>query len=286
MVDVNIGLYNTNHVFKFDTYAAPLSEIKELETRGNALISSVYIKSMDPGVTGVNVKYSQTTAGTTQLGEDAPLDSHKTFTAADVGLTETIVVTRIHHKPNCELEILGTGNVELGVYVTVTNEVASDIDSALIEDGDTFIQTSSKAIPMACYDEDNGQLWFVRCKDGALSVAVDPGTGVYREGQETSVNNAGNTHTFDTFSVPVGKIYRMEQVIVSTNVDGVFTLKAGGAIIAKGRTGPSSVNSKFSFSPIRPISAGTSVVLEFDQSYQSKTDSCVDWHIQMSEIDE
>jgi hypothetical protein len=282
---VNIGLYKTKHVFNYEVYSGGFVGEQFMETRGNALISSVYIQSMDAGITSITVEYDQSTAGTFVEGEAQALNSHKTFTAADVGATETIVVTRIHRKPRCTMTINGTGSVKLGVYVTVTNEVASDLDSALIKDGDTFEQNTSLAMPIACYDEDNGQLFFLRCKDGALNVSVDPDAGIFREGQEDDINNSSNPNLLDSFSVPAGKDYLMSTVNVSTFIDGVFTLKAGGAIIAKGRTGPSQVNAKFQFIPVRTIATGTTITLEFDQVYETPSDTCVDWHLSLSEVD-
>lgn len=93
-----------------------------LETQGRDLISSVYVKSSDPGMS-VKVNYFDTSSGTNQ-GERYDLSSHNALTDANVGDTDRITVTKIHHKPICEVVVTGAGSIEFGVYVTVREESA------------------------------------------------------------------------------------------------------------------------------------------------------------------
>jgi hypothetical protein len=139
-----------------------------MEIQGNSILSSVYIKSIDPGAT-LQVKYFDVTTGTVAGGERFDLEEHRTFTDADAGLTNRVTITRIHNKPHCEVIVSG-GNVEFGIYITVVASFASDLDAALVLDGEAYRDEATKGIPLACYDEANDEMVLVRCDGNGLKV--------------------------------------------------------------------------------------------------------------------
>jgi hypothetical protein len=254
-----------------------------MEIRGNAILSTIFIKSADPGAT-VEVKYFQTTSGTIDVNERLDVTSHPVKDAANTLESSQIIVTRIHNKPVIEYIVTG-GNVEFGVYVTVTDELASDIDSALhLDDSDVDV-LAHKGIPLVCYDEAAGKWRLLRCVDGSLQIGVEePGDLLFRQGS-TATNFAGNPNSLDSFSVPVDKKYRFKRLSISCFADGIFTLTAGGVIIAKGRTGPSVLNPHFKFDPYREIAAGAAVSLTYSLLGTSPSDCTVDWFMQIREVD-
>lgn len=278
MPDTTINRYQTHPLIPLDTYPVGTTRLK-MEVRGNAILSSIFIKSAGAG--SVKVNYFQSTTGTfPEDGERHELDGHPIKSAADDGKTSQIIVTRVHNKPTVEFIVTGAP-VEFGVYVTVTDELASDIDSALVLDGESADLLVNKGIPIACYNESSGLWEVIRCP---FPVSFDEGASVHRNGSITTSNLSNNPNALDSFSVPVGQTYRFRTAIVSTRVSGTWTLTAGGATIAKGRTGPASMNSRFPFNPYREVSAGTAVSLTFNQMHQTPSDCDVDWFLMINQV--
>jgi len=145
------------------------SQISEI--RGNSILSSIFVESCDPGAT-LQVNYYDTTTGASS-GERYDLAQHDLITDADVGGTFRILVGKIHRRVVAEVIITG-GNIKFSVYATAVTSTASDIDSALIRDGEDYTDPEDQAMPVAYLDEATQQLFFVRGKDGAIRVT---GTG-------------------------------------------------------------------------------------------------------------
>lgn len=203
---------------------APGFTTQLLSTKANSLLSSVFLKSADAGAT-VTVKYYQTTGGTTDEGEKQELgNTHKVLTVADVGATNTVLISRIHNKPFVEVTVTG-GLAEFSVYVTAVTTSASDIDSALHNEGDAIDLVSDRGLPNVCYDEDAGVWRFIRCTSEGIKVSgtfrneIDDrefGTATVAWG--TSANLITYTPTADTFA---------ERIVVGGDGSGEFTVTIG-----------------------------------------------------------
>lgn len=96
---------------------------------------------------------------------------------------------------------------------------------------------------------------------GSSIIAADSSVQFFAEFDGVTI--PGTTQSLISFTVPASTTRRVHKLIVSCRQNGAFELKAGASVIASGRTGPSEMNAEFSFSPIRDITTGTSVVLEF-----------------------
>jgi len=243
MPDITIGRYQTIDVIPLETYA-PGTIVKTMEIRGNAILSTIFIKSADPGAT-VKVNYFQTTSGTIDVSERLELAGHPLKDGADVLLSSQIIVTRIHNKPVVEYIVTG-GDIEFGVYITVTDELASDIDSALVLDGSPFDPETSKAIPMACYDPVQDKVFFIRCEGGAIPVVLqDP--GIKETFRFNGVTTPGSIQTIidETLSATLRTFVR--RATISCRAHGVWEMTADGVIIGSGHTGPSSPNDNYTF---------------------------------------
>lgn len=254
---LNLNLFETMAAFLLENRGSG-TYVKRMEIQGNSILSSVFIKSMAPGST-IEVKYWDTTIGQ-DAGERFDLDSHRVITDSDTfPLTNRIEVTRIHNKPR--LEVIVTGTVEFGVYITVVSSFANDLDNALILEGDTFVQERSKAVPMACLDSVSGLLHFLRCKDGQISVTDDLGDPFFLEGKETI--DPGNPKTILSFTTPSDTIRRLKRFYARSGATGTFLVYAGGTLIADRSTHPGEPNVSFKWDPIRPIPPSTLVTLRF-----------------------
>lgn len=217
----------TEAIFKLEARTADvITQLISMD--GNSILSSVFVKAADAGTT-VEVKYFQTTSGT--LEEDAErqdLLSHRVLGAADAGVTDTILVTRIHNKPAVEVTIVGPGSITFGIYTSVRSETASDLDSALKLDDEVADLLADKGIPMVCLDEATGKWKMVRCEDGALSVT---GTLTSDEVKEREFGSAtvayAATTTLITYS-PTGSDVRLQRIKVGGDGTGDFTVKING----------------------------------------------------------
>lgn len=257
---VFLGEFETKSLLDLEVRPAGTYYVKMM-VRCNSLLSSVYIKS---GTGTVKANYFDTTTGDELSPERFDLTSHDLLTApADNGETHRILVTKIHNKPI--LELIVTGTVEFGVYVTAVSTSASDIDSALIRDGDTFVQETNKAIPIACYNEDTGLMEFIRCP---LKVEIvgdtSPGNGGALYFKDASVLCVpGTTQVLITETIPALTTRYLKKLWVTAYNDGLFSLEAAGLEIAAGLISNVQHNISFNFDPPRPIGAGVLLELKF-----------------------
>ena len=137
------------------------------EIRGNSILSSIFVESIDPGAT-VKVNYYDTTTGASK-GERYDLGGHDLVTVADSGDTIRILISKIHRRVVCEVIVTG-GSSTFSVYATAVTSSASDIDSALARDGEDYTDPEDKAMPIAYLDDTTNQLFFVRGENGAIKV--------------------------------------------------------------------------------------------------------------------
>jgi hypothetical protein len=259
---VFLGEFETKSVIDLGLLA-PGTYYYKLMVRCNSLLSSVFLQACPGGAT-VKANYFDTTTGDELTPERYELTGHDLLGPADAGSTNRILVTKIHNKP--QLEIIVTGSaVNVGVYVTAVSTTASDLDAALIRDGDTWLPTVSKAIPVACLDEDTGELNFLRCPLKVVIVGdtVPGNTGdvYYLRGSVACV--PGSTQIVLTDTVPALTVRYLKSLWVTAFNDGEFSLKAAGVEIAAGLISNVQHNISFRFDPPRPISPGTLLELEF-----------------------
>lgn len=235
------------------------------EIRGNSILSSVFIRAIDPGAT-LKINYYDTTTGAT-VGERFELTGHDLITDSTPPLTTfRVLVTRIHHRVAAEAIVTG-GNVDFSLYATTVSSSASDLDNALIRDGDTFVQTINKALPTAVLDDSDGKLYFLRGKEGKLTIEQDFGTPnpLRSDPSEQTVPSA--TTTIITAPVPIGKVWRLRRLEAQCRAWGYFEVFVDGLRVAKSNSGPASENPKFLFDPYDLADAGDVIEVKYTQSF-------------------
>lgn len=231
-----------------------------LKISGNSILSSVFIKSISVGAT-LDVKYYQTTGATEDDGEKQALNSHAQFTPADNGITNTILVTRVHNKPFLEVTVTG-GTAEYAIYATVLSEAASDIDSALKKDGQVADLSDDKGLPIMCYDETDNEYHFIRCEDGVIPVSQsEAGDPVHLTAKTTTTPNT--PQDLITSVIPAGKTRKMSKIIVVCRSHSSYIVRDNSDIIASGRTGPANTTDVFEWSPRRSVAAGRTLKVTF-----------------------
>jgi hypothetical protein len=136
------------------------------EIKGNSILSSIFLQSIDPGATLKINYYDRTTGAALEryelTGHDLIDDSVSPFT------TVRILVTRIHHQVYAEAVITG-GLVKFGLYATVVSSTASDLDSALKKDGTLVDLLTDKGLPAMGLGDDE-EFHFIPIEGGAVKI--------------------------------------------------------------------------------------------------------------------
>jgi hypothetical protein len=110
------------------------------EVRSAAMLSSVFVESMDVGAT-LKVNFFDATTGA-DVGERYNLKSHDLISA--VG-SYRILVTRHHNRVGCEAIVTG-GNVKFSVYITALPSPDLIDFVGVNDDGQNAIRTSSDIV--------------------------------------------------------------------------------------------------------------------------------------------
>lgn len=196
--------------------------------RSYGMISSLFVRDMDPGAT-LLVNYWETTTGD-QWGERFDIKSHTlVIDSVTFPYTEKICLPKLHSNVRLEAIVTG-GNVSFGVLQSSSD--VSLIDSVL---DDT----------------------------GAIPVTTDLGIPYHLHGTALSVESV-KTEIL-SFLVPNSTTRRLSQVVGTACEEGVFSLEVvgSGEILALFATTPSNFTVPFKFEPNRPIAQGTTVKLYF-----------------------
>lgn len=99
---------------------------QNLVADGNAIVSTLYVDSVDPGAT-VRVTFED--IGLSEKpGDMITLGSHEIMTEA--GSVSKTSITRFHNRPRVKVVVSG-GNVTFGHWVTLKTEAISDIQFGL-----------------------------------------------------------------------------------------------------------------------------------------------------------
>lgn len=180
----------------------------EILAEGSSLLSTLYVKSMDPG-SQLIVRFWDNTTGDKD-GERNEVIAHREVTGLS-DFSERIIVSQIHKRVFCEATITG-GSVQFGVRNTLLGYNANDIDAALqLQDSD-YLSDNHKGIPIAGVNDSN-QWQFAQFTDaGELKIAGIINADVVNaanDGKITIVNINANSWT------PLPSVARSGRVSIS-----------------------------------------------------------------------
>lgn len=162
---IRLGLYESKPILPIKTLTAG-TYIIPMFTEGNSILSSVYVKSLSGGAS-LKVNYYDFGPGNNDLpGERYDLSSHNLITTADT--TDRILVTKLHNKPHIELIV--TGTVEFGIYVTVVASFASDLDTNMKLHAQLADLAKDKGLPAVGYNSVDGKFYFLPIENGAVKI--------------------------------------------------------------------------------------------------------------------
>jgi len=201
----------------------------QLQIEGNSVLSSLLVTHVSTDAS-ITVNYFQTTTGD-EDEERSPLVSHTTKTTGSMA-ADTIIVARVHLKPVCEVVITG-GTVTFGLMATMVSAFASDIESSLFRDN-YFVSGTERGIPIMTFDEDSGQLNFVRSKGGNLVVSDE------KQGDPIHLTHADTLDPDERRLIlahqQFEKSFRMSQFTVVSASDYRVSVQINGSLAISSRT--------------------------------------------------
>lgn len=223
----------------------------QLQIEGNSILSSLLVTELDMDAS-ITVNYFQTTTGS-EDEERTPLVSHTTKTTGS-SAADTIIVARVHLKPVCEVIITG-GNVTFGLMATMVSAFASDIESSLFLDN-YLTQGRERGIPIMSFDEDTGQLNFIRSKGGNLIVDESPGEPIH-------ISHSGTLNKDDNVIVcsyqSLDKSLKISQFTAVSASDYRFSVLVDNELVLSSRTSQYQPQSDQHLAPYRIVPKNSQV---------------------------
>lgn len=254
---VFLGEFETKALFDLGTRAAGTYRVKMM-TRGNSLLSSVFVKSLSVGAS-IEVKYFQTTSGTEDDNERFDLASHGVLSGAIAGKTFQIVVPDIHNKPQCEVIVSG-GNVEFGVYATL---VGYTVQPGVYLDGQNADLLADGGIPIVVYDDASGKFFLLRSgADGGMAVTVSEPPGKVLTAT-VSISPSVSAQTVYSGVVPVGKKWRVRYAELVAAGYGAWALHVNALEQGGGYVGPPRMHDRTTLPKFVEATAGQVVEVKY-----------------------
>lgn len=229
--NLKLDLYESRESVPLQTFL-PGVYTQKLECRGNSILSTVFLHTIDSGAS-VKVEYIEATTGEDE-GEEIPLETHPILTSAPQ--SSKILVTRMHNKPNVRITVTG-GEARLGVYITVVASFASELDSSLLFEGEAFDPEKIKGLMISGVEDSTNEVQFFHFKNGKLQVeTTEPvGSDSINEFDETSIA-AATTQDVLSYEVPVGKSLFLCAIDCEGDNIATYRIYREGELIAKRST--------------------------------------------------
>jgi hypothetical protein len=200
--------FNNETVFPLEPRAAG-DYVANMLIKGNSILSTLTVSAIDPGATVKVTYFEYTTQNAADAGQEIFLDEHVIINdSSSLPAVNKITITRIHSTPRIRLTITG-GSATVEVHNTVVMSFASDLDAALVFEGDAFFVDRTKAIPIAGVDPETNLMNIVRVDNGLLQVSSSDeviNKRLYNESIDLSPSPTYTNHI--NYEVPVGKIFR------------------------------------------------------------------------------
>ena len=179
----------------------------QLTTRGNSILSTLEVVDLQAGAT-VDLKYVENAVTPDDELVPYELGNHLTIDTAQTIDKETI--GRTHGNPVAVLTVTG-GWAEVAVRISVVQQFATDLDTSLVRDAQSFDPGDDRGVPTAGVDEASGVLRFLRLdQNGYLLIS----------GDVQSIQKLINTKHDGTFSaLPAGNTVD----VINVTTGAVFT---------------------------------------------------------------
>lgn len=233
---VRLNLFETRALFDLATRGTGTYEVR-IAPQSNSMFSTLFLSAIDPGTT-ITVDYRESTTGDAE-GEDYVIGSHTIPPAGPSGVHKLTVAPH-HNKPRLEVTITG-GTARFGVYVTSVSSFAVDFSQALVHDGAVINLINSGGLIPSVYDPSDGKAYLARGTHGVLDVNVITGSVGSTAIQKSKFDEAlavlaNTTQLIVSYTVPFGKIAKLQRVDFGGDNIATFDVKLNSVTIARNRT--------------------------------------------------
>jgi len=262
-----LQLYDSNTVFQIESRAPGVYK-ERVATSGNSILSTIWVKSLDPGASVLARWYDVGPGNDEYPGEQIELVNHGAITTADT--SDRRIASKLHNKAFLEVTVTG-GNATFGVYVTVVSSFPS---GGLYVDGQDAITSTDGGSALTIYDEVANKFYLARGNDGILDVNLAGGS-IYVGPPGTPFNKTnaletdGSEQTFIDETVPVGKIWRLVRAKFLSRCYGVGDILIDGTSVDGCLTSPAESNVICEQSPFITLVAGQRLVIKFKRNFGS-----------------
>ena len=236
----------------------------------NSLLSTIWVKSLDPGASISAVWLDTGPGGGDYPGELIQLGIHPAITTADTSHRANI--PRFHNKPFVRLEVTG-GEVEAGIYITSTNTFP--IDPPYFNK-QTFLEAIDKGNANVVLASDGKFYISTGQLDGASNAfitggALDESDVDLKILKKELVSDGTNQELFN-YVVPIDKFWRVRKIKIISRTYASFEVLKNADIIDLGVTGPSESNVVTEFLPYLKLEAETVIKLNFKKNFGPDSD--------------
>lgn len=279
---IRLGLYDTMALIPVSAFSAG-SYLFPTSTYSNSLLSTIWVKQIDPGAVITSRWYDIGPGSGNFPGEKIYISAHKTISTSDT--SDRRLVPAIHNKAFLEIEITG-GSATFGVYITAVSSFPQD---APYRDGQEVLFSTDAANGLAILDPSDDKWHFLRGPQGALnaylvggSVGADPAGEpfLFLARTQTTPNVY---QTLITQTVPAGKLWKTRQAKVICRASGEYQIYADSDIIGEGKTSQAETNSKFDWKPYCKQAENKVITLKYRQNFGAAQDVAA--YLQITEED-
>lgn len=214
------------------------SYASEVDLRGNTFVSTIYVKTIDPGAS-VAATWKDFNPLSTIL------DLYPVFTqplATTTGFHRAVVNHVTHGVSVLELTVAG-GAVEFGVFVTAVQFMTSYPADGGVQE----ISGTVNALPYT---------------GAPLALAAAPG----------ALSTPGGTATLISAPVPAATAWRLRRLEASVRAYGAVEVYIDATLVGHVKSGPASENPSFVFDPHLEAVAGETVEVRYTQSHGPQVD--------------
>lgn len=279
---IRLGIYDTIALVPVSAFSAG-NYLFQSATYSNSILSTLWVKSIDPGAEILCRWYDIGPGSGSFPGEKIYIAAHKLISTSDT--SDRRLISGVHNKAFLEVSIVG-GSATFGIYITA---VSSFPQEAPYKDGQDVLFATDAANGLAILDPADDKWYFLRGPQGALnaylvggSVGADPaGNPFLFSARTTTTPNVYQDLIQQT--IPAGKLWKTRQAKVICRGSGEYQIYADSDIIGEGKTSQAETNSRFDWSPYSKQIENKVITLKYRQNFGVAQDVAA--YLQITEED-
>lgn len=185
-----MGAFETKPIVSFPTVLAAGTHVFRVNTRGNSILSTLYVRAATGTVTVTYFDYGA--SNNEDVTAKISLGSHPVLSANQ---TDRRVVTRIHNNVQVEVTV-SAGTAEIGILASVVSDFPIDLKGSIL-DAQVGNLLVDGGLPVVTYDSSDGKFYLLRSVGGTLAFTqvANLTTGIV-EVDTIGAANVEQSHTF------------------------------------------------------------------------------------------